>query len=281
MFTKNSKEIYNINKVQKRLRHHIGAAISDFNLIEKNDKIMVCMSGGKDSYVLLDMLNNLKQSAPIHFELIAVHLNQMLPGYPDGLLEEYFVKNNFDYLIVKENINKIINEKIPNQKNVCSLCSRLRRGILYKTAKEIGATKIALGHHRDDLLETFFLNLFFESKIKTMPPKLKTDDGNHIVIRPMVYCSEIDIIKYSKYKKYPIISSNLCSKHENQQRKIIKTMIKEWDKIYPGRSKIMAKALQDVSPEHLMDSSLFDFKNLSLTNKIPEEINFLSSKKSN
>jgi len=265
------KQQYNFNKLQKRLRHNIGQAIGDYSMIEENDVVMVCVSGGKDSYVLLDILRNLQRSAPVGFRIIAVHLNQMLPGYPDGLIEKYLSENNYEYKIVTENVTKIVADKMPEGNNFCSLCSRLRRGILYRTASEIGATKIALGHHREDLLETMFLNMFFNGKIKSMPPKLVTDDHKHIVIRPLVYCAEKDLRNYSAARQYPIISGDLCSRHANQQRAIIKEMLNTWEKQYPGRTEILAKSLKDISPSHMMDPKLFDFRNLSADEAVTEE----------
>ena len=265
------KQQYNFNKLQKRLRHNIGQAIGDYSMIEENDVVMVCVSGGKDSYVLLDILRNLQRSAPVGFRIIAVHLNQMLPGYPDGLIEKYLSENNYEYKIVTENVTKIVADKMPEGNNFCSLCSRLRRGILYRTASEIGATKIALGHHREDLLETMFLNMFFNGKIKSMPPKLVTDDHKHIVIRPLVYCAEKDLRSYAAARQYPIISGDLCSRHANQQRAIIKEMLNTWEKQYPGRTEILAKSLKDISPSHMMDPKLFDFRNLSADEAVTEE----------
>lgn len=256
------KQTYEINKVQKRLRHAIGSAISDYNLIEEGDVVMACMSGGKDSYVMLDILRNLQQKAPVNFKIIAVHLNGKVPGYPDGLMEKYFQEQNIEYRIVTENVYGIVSEKIPDGKNICSLCSRLRRGFLYRTAEEIGATKIALGHHREDLLETLFLNMFFTGQIKSMPAKLLTDDKRHIVIRPMVYCAEKDIIRYAAAKEYPIISSELCRFAANKQRSVVKEMLSKWEKEYPGRTEILAKSLKDIKISHMLDDSIFNFADL-------------------
>jgi tRNA 2-thiocytidine biosynthesis protein TtcA len=256
------KQQYENNKVQKRLRHAVGKAISDYNLIEDGDHLMICMSGGKDSYVMLDILENLRRKAPVHFDMTAVHLNVGLPGYPEGLMENYFKEKKIEYKIVKEPVYSIVREKIPDGKNICSMCSRLRRGILYRTAGEIGATKIVLGHHREDLIETLLLNLFYTGQLKAMPPKLLTDDRKNIVIRPLVYCAEEDIIKYAKIQNYPIISGELCSFYANKQRDIIKGMLKEWDKKHPGRIEIMSKALRDVKTSHLMDPSVYNFHDL-------------------
>ena len=258
----NSKQVYNLNKLQKRLRRHVGEAIADFNMIEDGDRIMVCLSGGKDSYGLLDILLNLRASAPIHFDIIAVNLDQKQPGFPADVLPAYLEQLGIPYKIVEEDTYSIVKDKIPEGKTTCSLCSRLRRGILYRTATELGATKIALGHHRDDILETLFLNMFFGGKMKSMPPKLVSDDGTHVVIRPLAYCKEKDLIRYAEWKAFPIIPCNLCGSQENLQRQAIKQMLTDWDKRFPGRIEIMFKSLQDVVPSHLLDNQLFDFKNL-------------------
>ena len=258
----NSKQVYNLNKLQKRLRRHVGEAIADFNMIEDGDRIMVCLSGGKDSYGLLDILLNLRASAPIHFDIIAVNLDQKQPGFPADVLPAYLEQLGIPYKIVEEDTYSIVKDKIPEGKTTCSLCSRLRRGILYRTATKLGATKIALGHHRDDILETLFLNMFFGGKMKSMPPKLVSDDGKHVVIRPLAYCKEKDLVRYAEWKAFPIIPCNLCGSQENLQRQAIKQMLTDWDKRFPGRIEIMFKSLQDVVPSHLLDNQLFDFKNL-------------------
>ena len=258
-----AKQVYNFNKLQKRLRRHVGEAIADFNMIEDGDKVMVCLSGGKDSYGLLDILRNLQASAPIHFDIVAVNLDQKQPGFPSDVLPAYLDSIGVEYKIVEEDTYSIVKEKIPEGKTTCSLCSRLRRGILYRTARELGATKIALGHHRDDILETLFLNMFFGGKMKSMPPKLLSDDGQHMVIRPLAYCKEKDLIRYADWKQFPIIPCNLCGSQENLQRQAIKQMLNDWDKRFPGRIEIMFKALQDVVPSHLLDTKLVPFQALS------------------
>lgn len=254
---------YNTNKLQKRLRRHVGKAIADFNMIEDGDRIMVCLSGGKDSYTMLEILQSLQKSAPISFELIVVNLDQKQPGFPAEILPQYLNKLGVDYKIVDEDTYSIVKNIIPEGKTTCSLCSRLRRGILYRTAKEIGATKIALGHHRDDILETFFLNIFFGGKMKGMPPKLVSDNGEHVVIRPLAYCREKDIIRYAQTCNFPIIPCNLCGSQPNLQRQIIKEMLGDWDKHYPGRIETMFTAMQNVVPSHLADFELFDFKTIN------------------
>lgn len=259
---KEKKQIYNFNKLQKRLRRNVGNAIIDFNMIEEGDKVMVCLSGGKDSYALLDILLNLRHNAPVNFEIVAVNLDQKQPGFPEHVLPNYLESIGVDYKIVEENTYGIVKEKIPEGKTTCSLCSRLRRGILYRTATELGATKIALGHHRDDMLETLFLNMFYGGKMKSMPPKLISDDGKHIVIRPLAYCKEKDLIKYADAKQFPIIPCNLCGSQPNLQRQVIKEMLNTWDRQYPGRIETMFSALQNVTPSHLCDPKLFDFKGI-------------------
>lgn len=256
------KEQYNINKLQKRLRSHTGKAIADFNMIEDGDRIMVCLSGGKDSYTLLSILQSLQQSAPIRFSLVAVNLDQKQPGFPEHILPEYLEKLGVEYKIVEENTYGIVKEKILEGKTTCSLCSRLRRGILYRTATELGATKIALGHHRDDILQTLFLNMFYGGKLKGMPPKLMSDDGKHVVIRPLAYCREKDIERFAEAKGFPIIPCNLCGSQPNLQRQVIKDLLRDWDKRYPGRIETMFRATQNVVSSHLCDTELFDFKSI-------------------
>ncbi|HEJ0110199.1 TPA: tRNA 2-thiocytidine(32) synthetase TtcA [Proteus mirabilis] len=262
------KEQYNFNKLQKRLRRNVGQAIADFNMIEDGDKIMVCLSGGKDSYTLLSILMNLQKSAPIQFSLIAVNLDQKQPGFPEHILPEYLEQLGVEYKIVEENTYGIVKEIIPEGKTTCSLCSRLRRGILYRTATEVGATKIALGHHRDDILETLFLNMFYGGKLKGMPPKLMSDDGKHIVIRPLAYAREKDIERFAQAKNFPIIPCNLCGSQPNLQRQVIKEMLRDWDKRYPGRIETMFRATQNIVPSHLCDPQLFDFANIKQGDEI-------------
>lgn len=256
------KQIYNLNKLHKRLRREVGKAIADFNMIEEGDRVMVCLSGGKDSYTLLDILLNLKLNAPVNFEIVAVNLDQKQPGFPEEVLPTYLQQLGVEYKIVEENTYGIVKEKIPEGKTTCSLCSRLRRGILYRTATELGATKIALGHHRDDMLETLFLNMFYGGKMKSMPPKLISDDGKQIVIRPLAYCREKDIARYAEAKQFPIIPCNLCGSQPNLQRQVIKEMLQKWDRQYPGRIETMFSALQNIVPSHLCDAKLFDFKSI-------------------
>ena len=253
---------YNQNKLHKRLRRLTGEAIADFNMIEEGDRIMVCLSGGKDSYTLLDILINLKISAPVQFELVAVNLDQKQPGFPEHVLPQYLESLGIEYKIVQENTYGIVKEKIPEGKTTCSLCSRLRRGILYRTATELSATKIALGHHRDDILETLFLNMFYGGKLKAMPPKLMNDSGEHIIIRPLAYCKEKDIAKYAEIKQFPIIPCNLCGSQPNLQRQVIKEMLNDWDKKFPGRIETMFRATQNITLSHLCDTRLYDFKGI-------------------
>jgi len=263
MVTTLQKQTYENNKLAKRLRRQAGEAIADFKMIESGDRIMACLSGGKDSYAMLDILLSLRDHAPIDFQIIAVNLDQKHPGFPAHILPEYLESIGVDYKIVDQDTYSIVKRVIPEGKTMCGLCSRLRRGILYRTAKELGATKIALGHHRDDILETFFLNLFHGGRLKAMPPKLRSDDGEHIVIRPMAYCKETDIAKFAELRAFPIIPCNLCGSQENLQRQVLKQMLTEWTKKFPGRVDTMFSALQKVSPSHLLDAELYDFKELS------------------
>ena len=256
------KQVYEGNKLAKRLRRQAGEAIADFEMIRAGDKVMVCLSGGKDSYALLDILLSLKQHAPIDFEIVAVNLDQKHPGFPAEVLPEYLTAIGVPFRIVEQDTYSVVKRVIPEGRTMCSLCSRLRRGALYRVAKEIGATRIALGHHRDDILETFFLNLFHGGRLKAMPPKLVSDDGTHIVIRPLAYCKEQDLEEYAKIRAFPIIPCSLCGSQENLQRQVVKDMMREWEKKFPGRLETMFASLQRVSPSHLLDPLHFDFKNL-------------------
>ncbi|MFT5164744.1 MAG: tRNA 2-thiocytidine biosynthesis protein TtcA [Alteromonadaceae bacterium] len=260
------KQKFNYTKLEQRLRRATGQAISDYNMIEDGDKIMVCLSGGKDSYTMLDILIKLRRRAPIDFELFAVNLDQKQPGFPEHVLPQYLDGLQVDYKIVEEDTYSIVTEKVPEGKTTCSLCSRLRRAILYKTASEIGATKVALGHHRDDMLETLMLNMFYGGKLKAMPPKLVSDDRKHVVIRPLAYCKEKDIEQYSQYQQFPIIPCNLCGSQENLQRQNIKEVLNDWEVRFPGRIESMATSLKNVVPSHLADAELFDFKNINSDN---------------
>ncbi|NRA85505.1 MAG: tRNA 2-thiocytidine(32) synthetase TtcA [Gammaproteobacteria bacterium] len=248
-----------LKKIERKLTSKVGKAISDFTMIEDGDKVMVCLSGGKDSYAMLDILLLMKQRAPIHFDIVAVNLDQKQPGFPEDVLPKYLESIGVEYKIVEEDTYSIVMDKIAPGKTTCSLCSRMRRGILYRTAKEIGATKIALGHHRDDMLETLFLNMFYGGKLKSMPPKLCSDNGEHIVIRPLAYCAESELITYSDLKKFPIIPCNLCGSQDNLQRQAIKGMLNDWSKRFPGRIESMFTAIQNVTPSHLADRNLHDF----------------------
>ena len=256
------KEIFEANKLAKRLRRLVGQAIADFGMIGEGDKVMVCLSGGKDSYALLDILLQLKEHAPVRFDLIAVNLDQKQPGFPEHVLPDYLEKRGVPYRIVQQDTYSVVKRVIPEGKTMCSLCSRLRRGVLYRVAGELGATRIALGHHRDDILETFFLNMFYGGKLKAMPPKLLSDDGKHVVIRPLAYCEEPDLAAYAEVKAFPIIPCTLCGSQENLQRKHIKAMLGEWEKRHPGRIENILRSLQNSSPSHLLDRSLFDFSTL-------------------
>ncbi|TXL14107.1 tRNA 2-thiocytidine(32) synthetase TtcA [Methylococcaceae bacterium HT4] len=258
------KERTEFNKLHKRLRRNVGSAIADFNMIEAGDKIMVCLSGGKDSYTLLDILLHLQKTAPIHFDILAVNLDQKQPGFPEHVLPEYLEKLGVAYHIIENDTYSVVKRVIPEGQTTCSLCSRLRRGSLYGYAQEQGITKIALGHHRDDILETFFLNIFFAGKLKAMPPKLLSDDGKNMVIRPLAYCKEKDIEKYSDFKQFPIIPCNLCGSQENLQRQAMKKMLENWDKNTPGRVESIFSSLQNIAPSQLADTQLFDFTGLQL-----------------
>ncbi len=250
------------HKLTKRLQHNVGKAIGDFNMIEAGDRVMVCLSGGKDSYAMLDILIELRRRAPIDFKLVAVNLDQKQPGFPEDVLPRYLDKLGVDYRIVEEDTYSIVTDKIPEGKTTCSLCSRLRRGILYRTASELGATKIALGHHMDDMVETMFLNMFHGARLKSMPPKLVSDDKKHMVIRPLAYCRESDLEQFSVLQNYPIIPCNLCGSQENLQRKKIKKMLSEWDQQTPGRVNNVFKSMSRLTPSHLLDRDVFNFVDL-------------------
>lgn len=250
------------NKLQKKLRREAGKAIADFQMIDDGDRVMVCLSGGKDSYTMLDVLRNLQQTAPVSFELIAVNLDQKQPGFPEHVLPEYLEKQGVPYYILEKDTYSIVREKVPEGKTMCALCSRLRRGNLYGFAEEIGATKIALGHHRDDMVETLFLNMFHNGKLKGMPPKLRSDDNRNVVIRPLAYCREKDIAEFADFKGFPIIPCNLCGSQENLQRQLVKEMLNDWDRKHPGRIESIFAAMQNVAPSQLADTDLFDFAGL-------------------
>lgn len=269
------KEKTNFNKLQKRLRRNVGNAIADYNMIEEGDKIMVCLSGGKDSYAMLDILMSLKVSAPVNFELVAVNMDQKQPGFPEHVLPEYLDNLNVEYYILEKDTYSIVKSVIPEGKTTCGLCSRLRRGSLYGFAESIGANKIALGHHREDIIETLFLNMFFGGALKAMPPKLLSDDKKNVVIRPMAYCKEADLIKYAEIKAFPIIPCNLCGSQENLQRQAIKQMLLDWDKQYPGRVENIFKAISNVSPSQLADPQLFDFHSLVKIDAIASSLDFV------
>jgi tRNA 2-thiocytidine biosynthesis protein TtcA len=253
------KQRYEFNKLQKRLRRLVGEAIADYRMIEDGDKVMVCLSGGKDSYTLLDVLLSLRLNAPVQFDIIAVNLDQKQPGFPEHVLPEYLAGRGIPYHIIEQDTYSIVKRVVPEGKTTCGLCSRLRRGLLYRYAAEHGITKIALGHHRDDILETFFLNLFYGGTLKAMPPKLLSDDRRHIVIRPLAYCREKDIEEYARIKAFPIIPCNLCGSQENLQRKAMKEMLQSWEKQFPGRLETIFTALQNIAPSQLADRNLFDF----------------------
>jgi tRNA 2-thiocytidine biosynthesis protein TtcA len=256
------REGYEANKLAKRLRRQVGEAIADFRLIEEGDRVMVCLSGGKDSYGLLDVLLALREKAPVSFDLFAVNLDQKQPGFPAHVLPEYLAGLGVPFRIIEQDTYSVVKRVLPEGKTLCSLCSRLRRGALYRVAGELGATKIALGHHRDDILATFFLNLFFGGKLKAMPPKLKSDDGKHIVIRPLAYVQEDDLAAYAGERGFPIIPCNLCGSQEHLQRRQVRDQMRQWEKQFPGRVESILRALTDVVPSHLLDRKLFDFPGL-------------------
>jgi len=257
------KVAYEENKLDKKLCRLAGQAIVDYNMIEDGDKVMVCLYGGKDSYAMLDILMKLKERAPIHFDLVAVNLDQKQPGFPEDILPNYLKKLGVAFHIEEQDTYGIVKRVIPEGKTTCGLCSRLRRGILYRVAGELGATKIALGHHRDDILETLLMNMFHGGKLKGMPPKLKSDDGKHIVIRPLSYVPERYLEKYAEQMEFPIIPCNLCGSQENLQRNAMKALLRDWEKKFPGRVESLFSSLQNVVPSHLMDLKEFDFKNLT------------------
>jgi tRNA 2-thiocytidine biosynthesis protein TtcA len=258
------KEKTEFNKLQKRLRRNVGNAIADYRMIEPGDRLMVCLSGGKDSYAMLDVLLNMQRNAPVQFELIAVNLDQKQPGFPEQVLPDYLGGLDIPYYILEKDTYSIVKRVIPEGKTTCGLCSRLRRGSLYGFAQSIGANKIALGHHRDDIVETLFLNMFFNGSLKAMPPKLLSDDGCNVVIRPMAYCKEKDLAEFAEYKAFPIIPCDLCGTQDHLQRVQIKQMLQDWEKQYPGRTETIFRGIRNVAPSQLADTTLFDFGSLSV-----------------
>jgi tRNA 2-thiocytidine biosynthesis protein TtcA len=267
------------NKLQKRLRRNVGNAIADYNMIEDGDKIMVCLSGGKDSYCMLDILRNLQKTAPISFEIIAVNLDQKQPGFPPEVLPDYLSKIGVPFHILEKDTYSVVTEKIPEGKTYCSLCSRLRRGTLYGFAQQIGATKVALGHHRDDIIETLFLNMFYGGKLKAMPPKLLSDDKQNMVIRPLAYCKEADLEAYAELKEFPIIPCNLCGSQDGLQRQVIKDMLQQWEKQHPGRLETIFAATKNVAPSQLADTDLFDFASLKIERPVEQNVEKQSEQK--
>ena len=254
----------NFNKLQKKLRRHAGQAIEAYNMIEEGDKIMVCLSGGKDSYVMLHILLSLQKSAPVHFELVAVNLDQKQPGFPEYVLPQYLESLGVPYHIINRDTYSVVKSKIPEGKTTCGLCSRLRRGTLYAFAEDIGATKIALGHHKDDIVETMFLNMFYGSRLSAMPPKLRSDDGRNVIIRPLAFCRERDLEKFATLMEFPIIPCNLCGSQENLQRQNIKAMLKEWERKHPSRIESIFTAMQNIAPSQMADTELFNFHELTI-----------------
>jgi len=260
---------FEAGKLAKRLRHQVGQAIADFNMIEDGDRVMVCLSGGKDSYTLLDILLKLQAKAPVRFELVAVHLDQKQPGYDPDVLPNHLRALGVPFHILEQDTYSVVKRVIPEGKTMCSLCSRLRRGALYTFAAEQGFSKIALGHHRDDIVETLFLNLFHQSSMKAMPAKLRSDDGRNILIRPLAYCAESDIAEYAAQQRFPIMPCNLCGSQENLQRKTIKAMLTEWERKHPGRVDSIFRAIGNVAPSQLTDPKLFDFAGLGARGESP------------
>lgn len=257
-----AKKTTDFNKLEKRLRHEVGRAIEDFGMIEEGDKVMVCLSGGADSYTMLDILQELQRRAPISFELVVVNLDQKQPGFPEYVLPEYLDQVQVKYHILEQDTYSVVTDIVPQGKTMCGLCSRLRRGVLYTFAKRNGFTKIALGHHRDDIIETLFLNMFYGGKLKSMPPKLLSDDGENIVIRPLAYCKEEDIKQYAEQQEFPIIPCTLCGSQDNLQRQVIKDMLQDWDRNHPGRIETIFSSMQTIVPSHLADSDTYDFKGI-------------------
>ncbi len=265
------KQRYEANKLEKRLCRLAGQAIADFNMIEAGDRVMVCLSGGKDSYGLLDVLLKLRARAPIEFDIVAVNLDQKHPGYPADVLPAYLKSLGIEFLIAEQDTYSVVKRLVPEGRTMCSVCSRLRRGVLYRLAGELGATRIALGHHRDDILETFFLNLFFGGKLKAMPPKLGSDDGKHVVIRPLAYVKEKDLARYAEVRAFPIIPCDLCGSQDQLQRKQVKQLLRAWEKEFPGRVETVFNSLQRVVPSHLLDRKLFDFPAVTATGITAED----------
>ena len=265
------KTSYENNKLEKRLARLTGQAIADYQRIEHGDRVMVCLSGGKDSYAMLDILMKLRERAPIDFDIVGVNLDQKQPGFPEHILPEYLTRLGVPFHIETQDTYRIVKELVPEGKTTCSLCSRLRRGILYRVATELGATKIALGHHRDDILETVLLNIFYGGKLKGMPPKLQSDDGQHIVIRPLAYVKEEDLVRYAQLKAFPIIPCNLCGSQPNLKRAEMKALLRTWEKLNPGRVESLFSALSNIAPSHLMDANWHDFKNLKVSGEPKED----------
>lgn len=267
-----NKDEFRLNRCRKNLRRDVGRAIGDFNMIEDGDLVMVCLSGGKDSYTMLDILVNLQKHAPIDFKLHAVNLDQKQPDFPEHILPEYLTREGIEFTILEQDTYSVVVDKIDEGKTYCGLCSRLRRGILYNHADTIGATKIALGHHRDDIIETLFLNMFYGGRLKAMPPKLLSDDKRNVLIRPLAYCKEKEIARYAQLRNFPIIPCNLCGSQDNMQRQAIKTMLQSWDKQFPGRVESIFRSIANVSPSQLADTKLFPFADLGLHRKISNRL---------